>query len=225
MNDGIFSRATSVPWMAPTAAQASNVAMIAAHHGQFAPVGCTSSATTTLPSPMTRPTDRSISPRSRTKISAIASSMYTVLCSKRLTRFSADRNFEFAIWKPTATTTRPRITGRTPLLPPRTRSHEARTYSPSDWAMQLGRDIGRGDRGVEGQVGRPGTAVPAGVLPGSAVTGTSSLLVLASGQTRVTPPLPRRDDTSISTAMRSTPPGRMYCNGVDSDPRVSRVTP
>ena len=39
MNDGIFSRATSVPWMAPTAAQASNVTMIAAHHGQFAPLG------------------------------------------------------------------------------------------------------------------------------------------------------------------------------------------
>ena len=135
MNDGIRSRATSVPWMTPTAAQASSVTMIAAHHGQFAPVGWTSSATMTLPSPMTRPTDRSISPRSRAKISAIASSMYTVLCSKRLTRFCADRNFEFAIWKPTATTTRPRITGRTPLSPPRTRSQEARMYWPSVWAV------------------------------------------------------------------------------------------
>ena len=75
MNDGIFSRATIVPWMAPTAAHASSVTMIAAHHGQFRPLGCTSSATTTLPSPMTRPTDRSISPRRRAKISAIASSM------------------------------------------------------------------------------------------------------------------------------------------------------
>ena len=35
MNDGILSRATSDPWMAPTAEQASNAAMIAAHHGQF----------------------------------------------------------------------------------------------------------------------------------------------------------------------------------------------
>ena len=166
MNDGIFSRATSVPWMAPNAAQASSVTMIAAHHGQFAPVGCTSSATTTLPSPMTRPTDRSISPSSRAKISAIASSMYTVLCSKRLTRFCADRNFEFAIWKPTATTTRPRTTGRTPLLPPRTRSHEARKYWPSDWASELGRDVGRGDLGVEGQVGRPGTRRPCRGLAG-----------------------------------------------------------
>ena len=49
--------------------------MIAAHHGQSAPLGCTSSATTTLPSAMTRPTERSISPRSRAKISAIASTM------------------------------------------------------------------------------------------------------------------------------------------------------
>ena len=75
MNDGIFSRDTSVPWMAPNAVLASSATMIAAHHGQFAPVGCTSSATTTLLSPMTRPTERSISPRSRAKISAIASSM------------------------------------------------------------------------------------------------------------------------------------------------------
>ena len=51
MNDGIFSRATSVPWMAPNAALASSATMIAAHHGQFAPLGCTSSATTTLPAP------------------------------------------------------------------------------------------------------------------------------------------------------------------------------
>jgi hypothetical protein len=75
MNDGIFSRDTSVPWMAPNRELASNAAMIAAHHGQSAPVGWTSSATTTLLIPMTRPTERSISPRSSAKISAIASSM------------------------------------------------------------------------------------------------------------------------------------------------------
>jgi len=75
MNDGILSRATSDPWKAPTAAHASNAAMIASHHGQLAPVGCTSSAITTLPKAMTRPTERSISPRSRAKISAIASTM------------------------------------------------------------------------------------------------------------------------------------------------------
>ena len=132
MNEGILSRATSVPWRAPQAEQASNAAMIAAHHGQFAPLGCTSSTTTTLPSTMTRPTERSTSARSRAKISAIASTMYTVLCSKRLTRFCGDRNFEFAIWKLMATTTMAMTTGSTPLLPLRTRSHQALAYWPSD---------------------------------------------------------------------------------------------
>jgi hypothetical protein len=51
-----------------------------------------------------------------------------LLCSIRLTRFCAPRNFEFAIWKPMATTTRASSTGRMPALPPRTRSHEARKY-------------------------------------------------------------------------------------------------
>src|SRR3984957_20067367 len=60
------------------------------------------------------------------------------LWSNRLTRFCADRNFEFAIWKLTATTTMARTTGRTPLLPPRTRAHEARRYWPSDWATSSG---------------------------------------------------------------------------------------
>ena len=178
MNDGILSRATSDPWMAPTAQQASNVTMIAAHHGQFAAVGCTSSATTTLPSPMTRPTDRSISPRSRAKISAIASSMYIELCSKRLTRFCADRNFEFAIWKLTATTTMARTTGRTPLLPARTRAHEARKYWPRDWATSSGGMSTASTLASAVRSTVPAPAAGAGVLPWSAVTGTSSSLVL-----------------------------------------------
>ena len=75
MNDGIRSRATSVPWKAPHPAHASNATMTASHHGKPAPVGCTSSATMTPLRAMTRPTDRSISPRSRAKISAMASTM------------------------------------------------------------------------------------------------------------------------------------------------------
>src|SRR5215472_16720934 len=174
MNDGIFSRATSHPWMAPNAAQASNATMIAAHHGQPAPLGCTSSATTTLLSAMTRPTERSISARSRAKISAMASTMYTVLCSKRLTRFCDDRNFEFAIWKLTATTTMARTTGRTPLLPPRTRSHQARRYWPSDWARSSG---GTSAAPTSGAAVRSTTvlvsALPVEGSPESAVTGIS----------------------------------------------------
>src|SRR5215469_9133838 len=174
MNDGIFSRATSDPWMAPTAEQASNATMIAAHHGQLGPVGCTSSATTTLPNTMTRPTERSISPRSKAKISAIASTMYTVLCSKRLTRFCADRNFGFAIWKLTETTTMARTTGRTPLLPLRTRSHQALRYWPSDWARSSGGTSASATlRAAVGSAAIAASAVPAGVSPGSAVTGMS----------------------------------------------------
>ena len=170
MNDGILSRATSVPKKAPTAQQASNVTMIAAHHGQFALVGCTSSATTTLLSPMTRPTERSISPRSRAKISAIANSMYILLCSKRLTRFCADRNFEFAIWKLMATTTMARTTGRTPLLPPRTRAHEARRYWPSDWATSSGGTSAAASWAAVRSATIVASVAPAGVSLESAVT-------------------------------------------------------
>src|SRR6516164_7289855 len=174
MNDGIFSQATSDPWMAPTAEQASNAAMIAAHHGQLGPIGCTSWATTTLPNPMTRPTERSISPRRRAKISAIASNMYTVLCSKRLTRFCGDRNFGFATWKLTATTTMASTTGRTPLSPLRTRSHQARRYWPSDWARSSGGTSATAAWGAAVRSATvPAPAVPAGVSPGSAVRGVS----------------------------------------------------
>src|SRR5262252_2336256 len=174
MNDGILSRATRDPWMAPTAEHASNAAMIATHHGQLRPVGCTSSATTTLPKAMTRPTERSISPRSRAKISAIASTMYMVLCSNRLTRFCGDRNAGFAIWKLTATTTMARTTGRTPLSPLRTRSHQARRYWPSDWARSSGGTSAAAASGAAVRsVAIAASAVPAGVSPGPAVPGMS----------------------------------------------------
>ena len=88
-----------------------------------------------------------------------------VLCSKRLTRFCADRNFEFAIWKLTATTTMARTTGRTPLLPPRTRAHEARRYWPSDWATSSGGTSAAAALAASGQVGHPGSVVAAGVSP------------------------------------------------------------
>ncbi len=75
MNEGILRRATIDPWMAPTAEQTSSDTMMASHHGQLRPAGCTSSATMTAPRPMTSPTERSISPSSSAKISAIARSM------------------------------------------------------------------------------------------------------------------------------------------------------
>ena len=39
MNDGILSRATSVPWIEPTPEQMSSVTMIASHHGHVETVG------------------------------------------------------------------------------------------------------------------------------------------------------------------------------------------
>ena len=138
MNEGIRSRATSVPCIAPTPALTTRAATMATHQGHPSPLGCTRSAATTADNAMTRPTERSISPRSRGKISAMASTMYTALCSMRLTRFRGDRNFESRIWKATATTTMARTTGSTPLSPLRTRSHHARRYCPRESAISSG---------------------------------------------------------------------------------------
>ena len=56
--------------------------MIAAHHGQSGPGCWTSLKAITPPISATAPTERSISPSSRTTVSAIASTMYTVLSPK-----------------------------------------------------------------------------------------------------------------------------------------------
>ena len=94
-----------------------------------------------------------------------------LLCSKRLTRFCADRNFEFAIWKLTATTTMARTTGRTPLLPLRTRSHQARRYWPSDWAMSSGgTSAAASARAAVRSATIVASVAPAGVSLESAVT-------------------------------------------------------
>src|SRR5215472_4578892 len=97
-----------------------------------------------------------------------------VLCSNRLTRFSGDRNVGFAIWKLTATTTMARTTGRTPLSPLRTRSHQARRYWPSDWARSSGGTSAAAASGAAVRsVAIAASAVPAGVSPGPAVSGMS----------------------------------------------------
>src|SRR6516162_4328966 len=80
--DGILSRAVSVPVKAPIRPQIASAASIAAHHGQAGPGCWTSLNAITPPKSATAPTERSISPRSRTTVSAIASTMYTVLSPK-----------------------------------------------------------------------------------------------------------------------------------------------
>src|SRR5713101_3069374 len=139
-NEGIPSRVMIVPWRAPTAKQKASAAMIAAHHGQLVVTGWTSWTAITAPHAPTKPIDRSISPSRRANVSAIASTMNTALCWKRLTRLPADRNTWFGLItsKTTKIATRPRTTGSTPLWPFRTRATYARAYSPKVWATSSG---------------------------------------------------------------------------------------
>src|SRR5690348_1359433 len=171
MKDGILSRAASVPWRAPNTPQETSAASMAAHHGQC----CTSLKAITPPISATAPTERSISARSRTTVSAIASTMYTVLSPKIYTRLLGRRKecWGVMIWKVTATTTMARSTGRTPLSPLRTLSHQARRYWPSDWATSSGGT----SAAASGAAVRSAAVVVSGstaaVSPGTVVTGTS----------------------------------------------------
>src|SRR5215471_27722 len=166
MKDGILSRAVSVPIRAPNTPQQTSAPIIAAHHGQC----CTSLKAITPPISATAPTERSISAMSRTTVSAIARIMYTVLSPKIYTRLLGRRKacWGVMIWKVMATTTIASSTGRTPLSPLRTRSHQARRYWPSDWATSSG-----GTSAAAWGAAVRSTAVPAGGSPGSAVTGLS----------------------------------------------------
>src|SRR5215469_11619975 len=173
MKDGILSRAVSVPWTAPNRPQQTSAASMAAHHGQPGP-GCTSLKAITPPISATAPTERSISARSRTTVSAIASTMYTVLSPKMYTRLLGRRKecSGVMIWKVTATTTMARITGRTPLSPLRTLSHQARRYWPSDWAVSSWTSAAASRAAVRSAAGVVSGSTAA-VSPGTVVTGTS----------------------------------------------------
>src|SRR5580704_8328023 len=179
--DGILSRAVSVPWAAPTAAQASNATIIAAHHGQADPGCWTNLKATTPPKSATAPTERSTSAMSRTTVSAMASTMYTVLSPKIYTRLLGRRKAcsGVTIWKTTATTIMARSTGRTPLSPLRTLSHQARRYWPSDWATSS-----RTSAAASGAAVRSAAVAvsdtTAAVSPGTVVTGTSRSAPMSS---------------------------------------------
>src|SRR6516162_4683128 len=171
--DGILSRAVSVPWREPNRPQTTSAASMAAHHGQPGP-GCTSLKAITPPISATAPTERSISAMSRTTVSAIASTMYTVLSPKIYTRLLGRRKacWGVMIWKTTATTTMARSTGRTPLSPLRTRSHQARRYWPSDWAVSSRTSAAASRAAVRSAAGVVSGSTAA-VSPGTVVTGTS----------------------------------------------------
>src|SRR6478672_3957282 len=189
--DGILSRAVSVPVKAPIRPQPTSAASIAAHHGQPSPGCWTSLKAITPPKSATAPTERSISARSRTTVSAIASTMYTVLSPKIYTRLLGRRKecWGVMIWKVTATTTMARSTGRTPLSPLRTLSHQAWRYWLSDWATSSrtsaaasGADVRSAAVMVSGSTAAvsPGTVVtgssPSGPMGSALVTGGSGRL-------------------------------------------------
>src|SRR5487761_1557828 len=194
--DGILSRAVSIPWRAPNTPQATSAARMAAHHGQPAPGRGTSLKAITPPISATAPTERSISAMSRTSVSAMASTMYTVLSPKIYTRLLGRRKacWGVMIWKTTATTTMARSTGRTPLSPPRTLSHQARRYWPSVWATSSRTSATASGAGAAVRSGAvvPATIISAavvsaevwpgsGVSPESAATGTSRSELMGSG--------------------------------------------
>ena len=80
----------------------------------------------TAPRPATNPTERSISPSSRTKTSPIASRLKTAAWTSRLTRLPAVRNFESRDSKRIEIRISPATTGRIPLSPALTRASDER---------------------------------------------------------------------------------------------------
>ncbi len=126
-----------VPWTAPMKVVEASPAATATNQGRLNG-GAIRKAETTAPTPATKPTERSISPSSRTKISAMPRSTKTAPCTKRLVRLSADRNTWTCNWKMTTIATSPPRMGRTPLSPLRTRFTQARRYSPKVLAISSG---------------------------------------------------------------------------------------
>jgi hypothetical protein len=67
--------------------------------------------------PDTKPTDRSISPSSRTKTTPMPRMAYGADWTIRFTKFPAVRKFEFWLWKTIAMTIRPMMIGNEPSSP------------------------------------------------------------------------------------------------------------
>src|ERR1039457_2777819 len=82
--------------------------------------------------------DRSISPSSRTKTSAMPSKMNGTPWIIRLTRLPAARNSELRTWKNMTSGTRPTMMGSAPLSPFLTRLIQMRAYSPTELAISSG---------------------------------------------------------------------------------------
>ena len=98
-NDGMPTLANSVPWIRPIVAPAPSARRMASGTETWLPSGCSSNATITPPTPLTKPTDRSISPSSRTKTIPMPITANGASWISRLTKLPAVRKFELRAWK------------------------------------------------------------------------------------------------------------------------------
>ena len=116
-NDGTPTLVMIRPCSTPIPSPAASAIKIATAVGSSLPSGVSSSATSTPPTPETKPIERSISPSSSANVTPIAITAYGAVCTIRLTKFDAVRKRSFWIWKTIAITTRPTMIGSEPRSP------------------------------------------------------------------------------------------------------------
>lgn len=109
-------RAKKKPWIAPITAPLTMATTIASH--SFMPWVTLSTATRAPETPLTEPTERSISPSSRTKMMPTAIMPVATIVVAMSLMFFAERNSEFMLWKTMAMIARPTTTGMEPRSPP-----------------------------------------------------------------------------------------------------------
>ena len=97
MNDGTPNEENSAPWSTPIAIPSATAAAIARYG--FHPCWTFKTAMSADVTPLTAPTDRSISPRSSTNTTPTEMSPVAVTCRSRLVRLTAERKRPFSSWK------------------------------------------------------------------------------------------------------------------------------
>ena len=118
-NDGMPTFDTRKPSTKPMTTPVSSAAGIAVY--QLQPWLVSRIAMTAPHTPLAKPADRSISPSSRTKIRPIAIKVTCAPWVNRLAKLTALKNVSRATPKIRQSTIRPRMAGRLPMSPPRTR--------------------------------------------------------------------------------------------------------
>jgi hypothetical protein len=86
-NEGTRAFVMISPWSSPIAEVAASATAIAAHQGQFVSAGRSRRVMITAPTPLTKPTERSISAIRSTKTTPIAIVAMPAVCRSRLTKF------------------------------------------------------------------------------------------------------------------------------------------